>query len=199
MVLSSPQLLLSGSDREGPLSFFRHWFLHTPPSAGIGPPVPRRAGIRLWGHSGGWQGRRCVLESRDQDALLQWKHSTEPSDCHLWSLGVFLDAVCHMVRGSLKVHEVSNQMNQLWRLHLSPWAFSNISPTPHKIEFRSKPECVCGFREAYFSFLLPKRLLGTFSLVFTSLKSKAAQRKHGNSLWVHLEISPPTQHWLREF
>ena len=41
----------------------------------------------------------CVLESHDQDPLCQLKLSTEPSDCHLWSLGIFLDAACHGAQG----------------------------------------------------------------------------------------------------
>ena len=40
-----------------------------------------------------------VLESHDQDPLCQLKLSTEPSDCHLWSLRIFLDGVCHVVGG----------------------------------------------------------------------------------------------------
>lgn len=40
-----------------------------------------------------------VLESHDQDPLCQLKFSTEPSDCHLWSLGIFLDGVCHVAGG----------------------------------------------------------------------------------------------------
>lgn len=40
-----------------------------------------------------------VLVSHDQDPLRQLKLSTQPSDCHLWSLGIFLDAVCHVAKG----------------------------------------------------------------------------------------------------
>ena len=106
MLLSNAQLLLSGSE-VGVHCLFSGTGFYTPlqvQEQGLLFPGEQESGFEATevGAGEGVCVCVCVLESHDQDPLCQLKLSAEPSDCHLWSLGIFLDAACHVARGAPK-------------------------------------------------------------------------------------------------